>query len=1164
MDILVPSLPRKLDKSGLKKAIDTAYRVMFEEGNSVPQLAHVWSIVVKHPAIFYNRRTQLARYMINSLNRLGLPPNSSPENRVLAVSIVDLVMEWDKDQGNIGPMESQDKALETNRSEDDMDIDIPSNSPAGDKNNAVAEESSQSDSVDSSLHLDKSSTETILNFLIRLKILLADPKVDTNTVDVQPKLDELLRETLCRWKGSIIRPAYFERVVSMCNDDDCLSVSAINARAKGKGKGGKGISKIEPKGSKATAQKDDEAKKMSQGLVGILSACLEIFTMVAEEDPENIFLTENPNQLKSILSACFRHSSLPEEVKIRMDLQNFLVSYLSLASPNGTLVDERVAQPVAVWLERMLHDAEMECRRTPSQNPTDSSRNSRLRPSQPEDGRAEDSSALFALGVIRKIGNVSPFFTKTFTSSLISLLGAIVKKHTLQAAAKQKQNGVSYNPQVGTISIRQMYPTPVSGIIEESSSAVNGSLIAGASRSSQAKQPFPSKELQEFDCMLRSAVVILNILGMSDLAYLFTPQRKSLLSLLQSILDMSNSVQLLLASVQMVGEWLIAGNSGPLTVKERTSFLWKISSYDFNGLSEVVAQPLCDLVCHYMRAVASVGGSMNNDSDEIVTSRSLVSCLLTANTQARKEMLTLFQKSDDNEQSQPREPEDILWQFLHGDLEGLGGRDWVVVLVDILLENTYCSGENSRSKDTDGDRRPRQQLPSPPLMSMSDSESDSMIEHQSFTGTFLMEEEDLNSNGAMRLLSALRLLIHADPLLCKRLLEILLSATWLRISDNSVKLRLVSAMESFLSKPFHSQSFKKESSNIFVHQNAVKSFLSGVIHLDPTPSIDVDLLITLARNYNCWYEVLSILENQFSVLAESNLSETGITARDKILLAMRHCYRELGENNVQNSLALRMAELPGSHHALSLEVYGKLDKALEAYTGLIDLVESEESITATNFEMDFWEERWVFLQQQEQQLAIVSEYANQTHKEDIMLECAWRERDWDKVRSLCASTEIIAAVEAGNPAMKICETLSAVADGKLGDVENLHAQSSQLCLYNWQFLPQLSSGSGAHSKLLHYFHRLVELRESGQIMVETNNHNNGKTLPDLKNLLNAWRHRLPNDEEDLTVWDEIFAWRTTMFNAIISNFSSSEPSMLASLHDRPWTGNLPALRVVYN
>ena len=101
-----------------------------------------------------------------------------------------------------------------------------------------------------------------------------------------------------------------------------------------------------------------------------------------------------------------------------------------------------------------------------------------------------------------------------------------MKKHTLQAAAKQKQNGVSYNPQVGTISIRQMYPTPVSGIIEESSSAVHGSLVASASRSSQAKQPFPSKELQEFDCMLRSAVAILKILSMSDLPYFFTSPKK--------------------------------------------------------------------------------------------------------------------------------------------------------------------------------------------------------------------------------------------------------------------------------------------------------------------------------------------------------------------------------------------------------------------------------------------------------------------------------------------------------------------------------------------------------------------------------------------------------------------------------------------------------------
>jgi hypothetical protein len=51
----------------------------------------------------------------------------------------------------------------------------------------------------------------------------------------------------------------------------------------------------------------------------------------------------------------------------------------------------------------------------------------------------------------------------------------------------------------------------------------------------------------------------------------------------------------------------------------------------------------------------------------------------------------------------------------------------------------------------------------------------------------------------------------------------------------------------------------------------------------------------------------------------------------------------------------------------------------------------------------------------------------------------------------------------------------------------------------------------------------------------------------------AWRHRLPNDYDELVIWDEIFTWRSHMFSAITSNFSWSEPSTLATLHDRPWT-----------
>lgn len=99
LDLLVPALPETLKPTELKKMVDSTNRIMFEEGNSVPQLAHIWHTITKHPQVFYSHRNQFVRYMINSLNRLGLPPNCPPENRILSVSIVELVTEWDAKQG---------------------------------------------------------------------------------------------------------------------------------------------------------------------------------------------------------------------------------------------------------------------------------------------------------------------------------------------------------------------------------------------------------------------------------------------------------------------------------------------------------------------------------------------------------------------------------------------------------------------------------------------------------------------------------------------------------------------------------------------------------------------------------------------------------------------------------------------------------------------------------------------------------------------------------------------------------------------------------------------------------------------------------------------------------------------------------------------------------
>jgi hypothetical protein len=94
----------------------------------------------------------------------------------------------------------------------------------------------------------------------------------------------------------------------------------------------------------------------------------------------------------------------------------------------------------------------------------------------------------------------SPLFSKIFVSSLLNLLlTTVVKKHTSQVAAKQKQNGVSYNSRTGTISIPKMYLTPTYGVMEEARLAA-AKLLAGIPRNSHSKELMPlKKDLYEFD-----------------------------------------------------------------------------------------------------------------------------------------------------------------------------------------------------------------------------------------------------------------------------------------------------------------------------------------------------------------------------------------------------------------------------------------------------------------------------------------------------------------------------------------------------------------------------------------------------------------------------------------------------------------------------------------
>lgn len=104
---------------------------------------------------------------------------------------------------------------------------------------------------------------------------------------------------------------------------------------------------------------------------------------------------------------------------------------------------------------------------------------------------------------------------------------------------------------------------------------------------------------------------------------------------------------------------------------------------------------------------------------------------------------------------------------------------------------------------------------------------------------------------------------------------------------------------------------------------------------------------------------------------------------------------------------------------------------------------------------------------------------------------------------------------------------------KNAEFTKLLEDAMQLSLRKWSSLP--SHLSAAHVPLLQHFQQFVELQEAVQIfgsLSSTNAQNLEKKSSELKMVLQAWRERLPDLHDDISIWSDLVAWRQNVFNAI--------------------------------
>jgi phosphatidylinositol kinase/protein kinase (PI-3 family) len=100
LDILMPALPHRLQEDNQQQKVPIWNRyvkkILIEEGHIITHTIHLWHLIVRHDKMFYSNRAQFVPQMINSLPKLGLLPNSSLENRNLALELALLILKWEE------------------------------------------------------------------------------------------------------------------------------------------------------------------------------------------------------------------------------------------------------------------------------------------------------------------------------------------------------------------------------------------------------------------------------------------------------------------------------------------------------------------------------------------------------------------------------------------------------------------------------------------------------------------------------------------------------------------------------------------------------------------------------------------------------------------------------------------------------------------------------------------------------------------------------------------------------------------------------------------------------------------------------------------------------------------------------------------------------------
>ncbi|KAF5390637.1 hypothetical protein D9757_002758 [Collybiopsis confluens] len=337
---------------------------------------------------------------------------------------------------------------------------------------------------------------------------------------------------------------------------------------------------------------------------------------------------------------------------------------------------------------------------------------------------------------------------------------------------------------------------------------------------------------------------------------------------------------------------------------------------------------------------------------------------------------------------------------------------------------------------------------------------------------------------------------------------------------------LTQHMINLLSKEYHVKQAEMQ-------PNVIQTLLTGLHACTPPMILPPHLVKYLAKTFGAWYISLEILGSSLDQLKDDEL-----TLRNHALDSLADVYSELAEDDMFYGLWRRRSLQPETNSAIALEQNGMWAQAMNSYENAQQRARSG-AVPYSEQEYCLWEDHWVLAAEKLQQWDLLYDLGRNEGNHDLILESAWRVKDWLENRE-ALEDHIAQLPEVPTPRRRVFEAFLALlkappasAVEKNTEFITILEDGMQLALRKWISLPpQLSL---AHVPLLQHFQQFVELQEAVQIfgsLSTTNAQNLEKKSSELKMVLQAWRERLPNLHDDISIWSDLVAWRQNVFHSI--------------------------------